>query len=135
MNARLCVALAMVLASSNSHAMSVEGYRAVKKDTASAGTNGKLAELLLVGYFQGVAETISVQRGQTNGNVVVTDKLVACVPASVTVSADLLRAALDQEIENHSAQYARIPDWENGFAAHFALRGIARMFPCAPEKH
>lgn len=122
---------ALLMAAGSASALSVENYRKVKLQSESADEmDAKIARLILTGYFQGVEEVIFGQRSGTNSPIKVTGDLQACVPQTVVVNSDLLRAALDQEIGVHGKVYADIPDWEQSYAANYALLGLARMFPC-----
>ncbi|KRG49302.1 hypothetical protein [Stenotrophomonas beteli] len=119
----------------SANALSVENYRKVKAQSESSDEmESKVARLILTGYFQGVEEVLFGQRSYSADPIKVTGDLHACVPSSVTIDAALLRTALDQEIGRHAKIYEDVPDWEQTYAANFAMLGIARMFPCDQGK-
>lgn len=120
-----------LLASSPAAALNIEDYKAMRaKLTSTDWMEANIARLTIAGYTQGVADALSVQRGASNRDIPVIPGTSICMPPSVRLSADLVRTALDQEIDGHFSFYDSAPEWEKGYATQLAMAGLLRMFPC-----
>lgn len=133
MNRLFCVALALALSMQTAHALDVDGYRTFKE----AVKNGKEplashASTALNGYFQALAEVLTLQRsGDKNVAVPVAADIYICVPKSVPVTPALIEAAANQEINENASTYNKDKGWEKIGISTYALLGLARMFPCS----
>ncbi len=122
--------LALLLLSAPAAALTVESYREMKTQLSSTDVmDANIARLTLAGYTQGAADALAVQRGGENRRIPVSPGVSICLPPSVVLSADLVKAALDQELDGHAELWSA-PHWQKAYATNLAMIGLARMFPC-----
>lgn len=126
MTLRITVALACLLGAASAHAITVESYEQLKKKADSDIT----VRMSLFSYFQGVSEAFLATTNATTGQIRLRSGDTICMPAGVKLSADLMEAAVQQEISDHRAVHMQTPEWDQIYVSIYAGYGLARMFPC-----
>ncbi|WP_411851284.1 hypothetical protein ACLB90_01430 [Stenotrophomonas sp. LGBM10] len=126
MKFRIIVALAGLLGTASAHALTVESYEQLKKKVDVDTT----VRMSLFSYFQGVAETFLATSDATTGQINLRSGDTVCMPAGVKLGADLVEAAVQQEITDHRAIHMKTPDWDQIYVSIYAGYGLVRMFPC-----
>lgn len=132
MKAKIVIAATLAVASLPAHALNVKNYRSMEENArAKSGWEGGMYESSLTTYFQGVADTLNLQRPNDHGAIVVTEGVYVCIPPKVKLTSALVKSAVRQEIDDNKDIYAKAnPAWEETVLTFFAATGLARMFPC-----
>lgn len=120
----------MLIASAQVIAMDVTGYEAIVKESQGNGAGKYMSKAAIESYFNGVAVTLQYLQTGTN-NIYKNGEPLLCFPAKVQITGQLLRGALDGELQK-PAIFAEAfgLDWKKYELITFIVPSLLRMFPC-----
>ena len=131
----LIVTLLALLCSSHTPAMTLDGYEQLlrKSEFRDPETQPFIAKATVYGHLSGIAETIQI--GQTGSQSFrIGERKVLCFPSNVRLTADLLRGALDAELEQPEYLKQRLgAEWRTVPLAFVVSITLQRLFPCPPD--